>query len=155
MKLAEVCEEFAPLLPGETVFLTDGTTGSIWSERLKTADAEVVASFADGPAGGGPALTRRSAGAGAAWFVATQPDRIAYRDLVARLAADAGVALTPGASRDVEIVRRSGENGSYLFVINHGDTAVEISATGHDLVTDAPASGRVPAGAVRIIKEDA
>ncbi len=148
-------EEFAPLLPGETVFLTDGTTGSVWSERLKATDAEVVASFADGPAGGGPALTRRGVGAGTAWFVATQPDRIAYRDLIARLAADAGIAPTPGASRDVEIVRRSGENGSYLFVINHGDTAVEIAATGHDLVTDAPASGRVPAGAVRIIKEDA
>ncbi len=147
-------EEFAPLLPGESVFLTDGTTGSVWSERLKATDAEVVASFADGPAAGGPALTRRSAGEGAAWFVATQPDRIAYRDLVARLAADAGLSPIAGATRDVEIVRRSGESGSYLFVINHGDSAVEIPASGHDLVTDAPATGSVPAGAVRIIKED-
>ncbi|WP_341955775.1 beta-galactosidase [Microbacterium sp. LWH13-1.2] len=147
-------EEFAPLRPGETVFLTDGTSGSVWAERLKTTDAETVASFADGPAAGGPALTRREAGKGAAWFVATQPDRIAYRDLIARLASDAGIATHTGASRDVEIVRRSGENGSYLFVINHGDSGAEVVATGHDLVTDAPATGFVPAGGVRIIKED-
>ncbi|AXL13469.1 beta-galactosidase [Microbacterium foliorum] len=147
-------EEFAPLRPDETVFLTDGTSGSIWTERLRATDAEVVASFADGPSAGGPALTRRTAGAGEAWFVATQPDRIAYRDLVARLAATAGVVAHPGGNRDVEIVRRSGDAGSFLFVINHGESGAEISATGHDLVTDAPATGFVPAGAVRIIKED-
>ncbi|KJL30193.1 beta-galactosidase [Microbacterium oxydans] len=147
-------EEFAPLLPDESVFLTDGTTGSVWSERLEVTDAEVVASFADGPSAGGPALTRRSAGAGEAWFAATQPDRIAYRDLMARLAGTAGVEAHPGANHDVEIVRRAGAAGSFLFIINHGETGVEISTTGHDLVTDAPATGFVPAGAVRIIKED-
>jgi beta-galactosidase len=45
-------EEFAPLRPDETVTLTDGTTGTVWSERLKTTDAEVIASFVDGPAAG-------------------------------------------------------------------------------------------------------
>lgn len=147
-------EEFAPLLPGQSVSLTDGTTASVWSERLKTTDAEVVASFVDGPAAGSPALTRRAAGRGEAWFVATQPDRDAYRDLVARLAESAGATVHPGADRDVEIVRRSGENGSFLFVINHGDSDAGIAVSGHDLVTDAPATGVVPAGAVRIIKED-
>ncbi|MDN3445627.1 beta-galactosidase [Microbacterium sp. APC 3901] len=147
-------EEFAPLRPGEVVFLTDGTSGSVWAERLKTTDAETAASFADGPAAGGPALTRREVGKGAAWFVATQPDRIAYRELIARLASDAGIAPHAGASRDVEVVRRTGDAGSFLFVINHGDSAAEIGVTGHDLVTDAPATGYVPAGAVRIIKED-
>ncbi|MFJ4999045.1 beta-galactosidase [Microbacterium sp. NPDC088619] len=147
-------EEFAPLRPDESVTLSDGTTGTIWSERLKTTDAEVVASFVDGPAAGRPAITRRAAGAGEAWFLGTQPARDDYRRLVAQLAASAGVAPTPGADRDVEIVRRTGDAGSFLFVINHGSTDVEIAATGHDLVTDAPSTGLVPAGAVRIIKED-
>lgn len=147
-------EEFAPLLPGESVFLTDGTTGSVWTERMKATDAEVVASFADGPSAGEPALTRRTVGDGEAWFVATQPDRIAYRDLVARLAETAGLAAHPGADRDIEIVRRTGEAGTFVFVINHGESAAEIPVSGHDLVTDAPATGVVPAGAVRIIKED-
>lgn len=60
----------------------------------------------------------------------------------------------PGAGPDVEIVRRTGDGGSFLFVINHGSTDVEIATSGHDLVTDAAATGLVPAGAVRIIKED-
>ncbi|MCI1018308.1 beta-galactosidase [Microbacterium sp. C5A9] len=147
-------EEFAPLVPGQTVALTDGSTASVWSERFKTTDAEVVAAFADGPAAGGPALTRRTAGAGEAWFLATQPSRDDYRALIARLAETAGVAPIPGATREIEIVRRSNGTDSYLFVINHGDSDAEISLVGHDLVTDAPATGLVPAGAVRIIKED-
>uniref|UniRef100_UPI00289A927B beta-galactosidase n=1 Tax=Microbacterium sp. TaxID=51671 RepID=UPI00289A927B len=35
-------EEFAPLRPDETVALTDGATATVWSERLKTTDAEIV-----------------------------------------------------------------------------------------------------------------
>lgn len=147
-------EEFAPLRPDESVTLTDGSTGTVWSERLKTTDAEVVASYVDGPSVGRPAVTRRAAGAGEAWFLGTQLARDDYSRLVARLAASAGVSPMPGAGPDVEIVRRTGETGSFLFVINHGSTDAEISASGHDLVTDAPATGLVPAGAVRIIKED-
>lgn len=148
-------EEFAPLRPGETVSLSDGTTGLVWSERMKTTDAETVATFVDGPAAGSPAITRSARGAGTAWYLATQPDRDGYRRLIGEIAASAGLTPIPGAGAEVEIVRRVGENGSYLFVINHGATDVEITAHGHDLVTDAPATGHVPAGAVRIIKEDA
>ncbi|MFJ4223301.1 beta-galactosidase [Microbacterium sp. NPDC089695] len=148
-------EEFAPLRPGEHVALDDGTAATVWTERLKATDAEVVASFVDGPSAGGPALTRRVAGAGEAWYLATQPSRDAYRDLVARLAATAGIVPIAGSARDVEIVRRSGESGRFLFVINHGTSDIEVAVTGHDLVTDAPTTGSVPAGAVRIIKEDA
>ncbi|WP_431075108.1 beta-galactosidase [Microbacterium phyllosphaerae] len=147
-------EEFAPLRPDESVTLTDGTTATVWSERLKATDAEVIASFVDGPAAGHPAITRRATGAGEAWFLGTQPAREDYRALIARLAASASVAPVPGAGPDVEIVRRTGDAGSFLFVINHGSTDAEVAAAGHDLVTDAPATGPVPAGAVRIIKED-
>lgn len=147
-------EEFTPLRPDETVTLTDGTTATVWSERLKATDAEVIASFVDGPAAGHPAITRRATGAGEAWFLGTQPAREDYRALIARLAASAGVAPVPGAGPDVEIVRRTGDAGSFLFVINHGSTDAEVAAAGHDLVTDARATGLVPAGAVRIIKED-
>lgn len=146
-------EEFAPLRPDETVTLTDGTTATVWSERLKTTDAEIVASFVDGPAAGRP-RSRAARQGGEAWFLGTQPAREDYRGLVERLAASAGIAPMPGAGPDVEIVRRTGDAGSFLFVINHGSTDVEIATSGHDLVTDAAATGLVPAGAVRIIKED-
>ncbi len=148
-------EVFAPLRPGDSVALSDGTRGVVWSERLKAEGASVEASFADGPAAGGPALTRNAHGAGHAWYLATQPDRAGYRALLTRIAADAGIRPLPAAGPDLEVVRRSGEQGSFLFLINHGLADVAIDTVGHDLVTDAPATGVLPAGAVRIIKEDA
>ena len=148
-------EEFAPLMPGETVTLSDGTTGLVWSERSHVTDAEVRASFIDGPAAGSPAVTRRRHGDGAAWYLATQPAREDYRRLMAEVAHSAGVASVAAAGAQVEIVRRRGEQGSFLFVINHSDEDITVGISGHDLVTDGPTDGAVPAGAVRIIKEDA
>jgi len=42
-------------------------------------------------------------------------------------------------------------------VINHGETDVHVDSDGVDLVTGTPVAGRatVPAGAVRIIREEA
>ncbi|MGL1409768.1 beta-galactosidase trimerization domain-containing protein, partial [Vibrio parahaemolyticus] len=44
----------------------------MWSERLRTTTAETVATFADGPAAGSPAITRNAHGRGSAWYFATQ-----------------------------------------------------------------------------------
>ncbi|CAL4858808.1 beta-galactosidase [Microbacterium sp. MM2322] len=153
-------EEFAPVAPDAALTLSDGSTARLWSERSRTTTAEVQASFTDGPAAGMPALTRNASGEGAAWYLATLPSEAGYRDLVARLADEAGVApaavVEPGTG-DLEIVRRRGELASYLFVINHGETDVHVESDGVDLVTGTAVAGRatVPAGAVRIIREEA
>ena len=62
-----------------------------------------------------------------------------------------------GARADVDVVRRVGDDRSYRFIINHGGDDVLLNARGTDLVTGETASGtvRVPAGAVRVIREDA
>ncbi|MFJ6678402.1 beta-galactosidase [Microbacterium sp. NPDC091382] len=153
-------EEFAPVAPEVSLTLSDGSTARLWSERSRTVTAEVAASFTDGPAAGMPALTRNEWGQGAAWYLATLPSEADYRDLVARVADAAGAApaaVVEPRSRDLEIVRRRGELSSYLFVINHGETEVHVESDGVDLVTGAPVAGRatVPAGAVRIIREEA
>ncbi|MCM3695408.1 beta-galactosidase [Microbacterium oleivorans] len=153
-------EEFAPVAPGLALTLTDGSTARLWSERSRTTTAEVAASFTDGPAEGMPALTRNIWGDGTAHYLATLLSDADYRDLVARLSAEAGVApaapIRPAAG-DLEIVRRRGEGASYLFVINHGETDVRVDSDGLDLVTGAEVAGgiTVPAGAVRIIREEA
>ena len=149
-------EEFAPLVPGQSVALSDGSTASVWSERLRTTDAGAIASFVDGPSAGHPAITRRAQGAGEAWYLASQPSPEAYRALVARIADAAGIAAAPGAGPDVDVVRRVGADAAYRFVINHGADPVEVAATGTELLTGSAATGiiAVPAGAVRIIKED-
>ncbi|MBQ3359329.1 MAG: Beta-galactosidase C-terminal domain, partial [Microbacterium sp.] len=84
------------------------------------------------------------------------PSPEAYRALVARLADAAGIAAAPGAGPDVDVVRRVGADAAYRFVINHGADPVEVAVTGTELLTGSAATGiiTVPAGAVRIIKED-
>jgi len=150
-------EEFAPLREGEAVRLTggvlDGTTADVWTEQLHVVDAEVVSSYDDGPLPGVPALTRREVGRGVAWYVATRVDAAGTAALVRRLCDDVGIAVhgQPG----VEVVRRTGDTASYLFVLNHTDTAAEVPTQGFDLVAGAACAGsvKVAAGGVAVVRE--
>jgi len=58
----------------------------------------------------------------------------------------------------VEVVRRSGASGTYLFAINHtgADVKVPLGSDGTELLTGEPAAGglAVPAGAVRVLRLD-
>jgi beta-galactosidase len=152
-------EEFSPLAPGTALGLSDGSTARLWSEQLRTTTATAVATFADGPAAGIPAVTRNSWGEGAAWYVATLLDPAPFRSLIARAAAEAGVQA-PARVRDaggpLELVRRRRGDASYLFVVNHGPHAATVDADGEELTTGAPVSGAlvVPGGAVRIVREE-
>ncbi|MEW1708308.1 beta-galactosidase [Microbacterium sp. NPDC089190] len=152
--LGIVSEEFAPLGPAQVVTLDDGSTGSVWSERLRTVDAEIDALFVDGPAAGLPARTRRAVGDGSAWYLATLPSADAYRDLLLRIAAASGIR-TLDAVTGVEVVRRAGGDRAFTFVINHTTESVEIAAHGRDALTGERVDGlvTVAAGAVRIIEE--
>ena len=66
-------------------------------------------------------------------------------------------AVVRGGDGALEIVRRRGADAAYLFVVNHGPTAAVAEASGFELVTESPVTGdmEVPAGAVRIIREEA
>jgi beta-galactosidase len=72
---------------------------------------------------------------------------------------DAGLAPRTGLPRDVEVVRRSGESGDFLFAINHTehDAKVPLEAPGTELLGGERAAGQltVPAGAVRVVQLDA
>ncbi|WP_318205059.1 beta-galactosidase [Streptomyces sp. SCL15-4] len=155
-------EEFSPLLKDQRVRLTgpDGTgpAGDVWTEFVVPRGAETVWRYADGPAAGRPAVTRHRSGRGTAWYVSTRLDVQGLDALLARAADDAGLAPRAELPRDVEVVRRSGETGTFLFVINHtaGDTKVPLAAPGTELLTGERAAGRlaVPAGAVRVVRLD-
>lgn len=151
-------EEFSPVLPDVELTLDSGARARLWSERITATGAEIVDRFGDGPAAGRPALTRRAgrSGGGDAWYLGTLLDGPSARALLRRIATEAGVVLDPSASEDVEIVRRSADDRSYRFVINHGTTPVDIDARGFDLITEASITGTitVPPGAVRVIREE-
>lgn len=151
--------EFLPLMAGEPVQvegLGDGpVSADTWAEDLELAGAEAVATYADGPAAGLPAVTRREVGEGRAWYVATRLDAVGTDRLVARLVADAGLEQLPGASDVVEVTRRVGDDASWLFVINHGDEQADVPAHGVDLVTGRDVAGDlvVPAGGVSVVRQ--
>ncbi|MFI6206274.1 beta-galactosidase [Streptomyces sp. NPDC051041] len=155
-------EEFSPLLPGERVRLTgpDGSEldGDVWTEFVVPRGAETVWSYADGLPAGRPAVTRHRLGEGTAWYVSTRLGADGLDALLGRALADARVAPRAGLPRDVEVVRRTGESGTYLFAINHtaSDAEVPLEAHGTELLTGERAADRltVPAGAVRVVRLD-
>jgi len=176
-----VCvDEFLPLRSDWTVALAgpalDGTgtgtgtgsgtgTGTVWAEAVELLGAESVLSYVDGPAAGGPAVTRHRFGAGTAWYVSTRPDPGTLREILRRAAADAGVEFDTETPDTLELVRREAADGTrYLFAINHGDAAVAIpeqqEAAGEnqpgrvDLLTGESLAGpaEVPPGGVRVLR---
>ncbi|GAA2235732.1 beta-galactosidase [Herbiconiux moechotypicola] len=148
-------EEFFPLHAGETVRLDDGSTADIWTERLHPRGAEVLASYLDGPLPGTPAVTRNAFGDGTAWYLATNLDSAALTRTLREATARAGVALNPALfDTELEVVRRSGPQGDYLFVINHGATDARHAARGYDLIEQAEVDGvlEIAAGGVRVVR---
>ena len=148
-------EEFVPLPEGRTVGLDNGDTASTWLEHLHLVGATAVRSYAGGPLAGVPALTRRTTGQGAAWYLATEPDDALLSALVGELVEAAEVAPVVAAPEGVEVVRRRGSEASYLFVLNHTADAVTVRASGHDLVADVRVSGelRLESGGAAVLRE--
>ncbi|MFD7975585.1 beta-galactosidase [Streptomyces sp. NPDC059071] len=159
--LGVAVEEWSPLLAGERVALTGpggaSLPGDVWTEFVVPRGAETVWTYADGPAAGGPAVTRHRLGRGTAWYVSTRPDAAALDHILGAACEDAGVATRP-LPRDVEVVRRAGEEGRFLFALNHSaeDAKVPLEGPGTELLSGTPVDGHVavPAGAVRVVRLD-
>jgi beta-galactosidase len=146
-------EEFFPLLPGETVALSEGT-GRLWSEDVTPTTAEVLGVYAEGPLAGRPAVTRARAGGGSAWYLSTLPDDQSLDAVLGRIVTAAGVSPAAEVAPGVEAVRRRGEHGSWLFLAN--DTAQEqtVEVAGHDLVSDRLVGSVVlEPGGVAVVRE--
>jgi len=146
-------EEFLPLRAGERVRLDDGGGwGDTWAEDIKLRGAQAMVRYADGPARGGPAVTRHARGSGHAWYVSTRLTGPALRLVLTGAYADAGLTPPAGVPEGVEVVRR----GPYTFVINHLDTDVAVAgdARGAGPGQRSTAGRIVPAGAVRVDRAD-
>ncbi len=154
-------EEFNPLQPGEGVGVRLGereTAASTWTEQVELRGAQARAELTDGVLAGRPAVTENTlASGGHAWYVAAELPTDAKRALVREWADQAGVAPVVPPVEGVEAVRRRGEGGSFLFLLNHTDAPARVPASGTDLLTGAEASGELelPAGAVAVLRETA
>ncbi|MEV7252856.1 beta-galactosidase [Streptomyces cyaneofuscatus] len=145
-------EEWSPLLPGCTVRIKGpggaSADADVWSEFVVPKGTQSVWSYADGPAAGSPAVTRHRSGAGSAWYLST---RLGPRELdtVLRGAfADAGLPSRDELPHDVEVVRRSGESGEYLFIVNHSSEPVRVPLPGPGIEL---LRGERPAGRLTVL----
>ncbi|MEV4105159.1 beta-galactosidase [Nonomuraea sp. NPDC049649] len=146
-------EEFHPLREHETVAVTGGYDGRIWSERILPSGAVAEHSFATGPDAGHPAFTRHDLGAGTAWYLATAPVT-GLRELLTGVLDHAGVNRPRGLPDTLELVRR----GRHLFLINHGDEPVTVEGvTGTSVFDGMRHDGPVTVapGAVTVVEEQA
>jgi beta-galactosidase len=94
-------------------------------------------------------VTRHDVGRGSAYYVATRLDEDALGALLAPVLDEAGVAREP-VPAGVEAVRRE----QHLFLLNHGDEAAEVAASGTDLLTGAVHDGTLvlPPGGVSVLR---
>ncbi|MDK1471914.1 beta-galactosidase [Streptomyces sp. 549] len=155
-------EEWSPLGAAETVALTDASgarlTADVWTEFVVPHGAETVWSYADGPAEGRPAVTRHRLGRGTAWYVSSRLDPAALDTVLGAACEDADLPPRGELPHDVEVVRRAGDGGDFLFAVNHTahDTKVPLETSGTELLTGEHTAGQltVPAGGVRVVRLD-
>jgi beta-galactosidase len=151
-------EEFFPLRAGESVQLTGFGAGTCWNELGRATTAEVLATVAEGPAAGSPAVTRNRAGSGRSYYVATTLAPDGLDELLAVVCADAGVQpLIPELPAGVEVARRSKDGTHWTFCINHGARDVRLPLEGADLLTGTELDGglNLVAGAAAVVRSPA
>jgi len=154
--LGILVEEFSPVPADVKLTLASGAVARLWTEYVRAEGADVVDRFEDGPVAGSPAVTRHQYGRGTAWYAATALERDSLASLMSQVVAESGAIRMPSAGAEVEVLRRAGADGSYLFVINHSRSVINVVAHGRELMHDIDVDGvlEVPAGAARIVREE-
>ena len=128
-------EEFLPLHSSRSIHLDlDGVSADTWAEDVALDGAEVVARYTDGPAAGGPAITRNTCGAGDAWYVSTRLDVESLDKVLRSVYRESGIIASAGPA-DLEVVRRHGAEADYVVAINHGADPALLDVDGVDLLT--------------------
>ena len=158
--LGLVVEEFLPLRAGMRTRV-DWTWGEprelvsgVWQDDIAVDGAEVVARYLDGPAAGGPAITRHRHGGGTAWYVSTPLGIDDLRPVLEAVYQDAGLT-PPDLPEELEVVTRRGEHADYVVAVNHGAEDLKLPVNGGvELLSGAPVGGLLdlPAGAVAVVR---
>jgi beta-galactosidase len=125
-------EEFAPLRDHERADLDNGTTATMWTEKLTLTDPATTAlvNYASGVQAGRPAVTRRDVADGSATYVSTCLGPSGIASVLAPTLERAGVpAELPEQLRGrVEQLVRASDDAEYVFLINRTADVVELPA---------------------------
>jgi len=138
-------EEFSPLLDDQAVTLDDGTVGTLWTDRVQVTDPDTtaLATYANGPQAGRPAITRRQPATGSATYVGTRLGPEGLRPVLAGVLALAGVEadLPEELAGRVEIVVRVGEEVEFVFLVNRSEDAIDLPVPLRDVPVLASSAG--------------
>ena len=140
-------EELDALPPDEQnrfVYKGREYVAGILCDVMHTEGAKTQASFKDDYYAGYPVLTKNTYGKGTAYYVGTISDDGFYSDYLWDICTEHGIKPVLECDEDVEVTERSGENGRYLFVLNHSDAEKQIKAPGS--VTDIISGAEYAAG---------
>lgn len=151
-------EEFCPLPENVTAQLDNGSQGTVWTDRIElaAADVDVLAWYKTGDQSGRPAITRRDPGRGSASYVSTRLGPGQIRPLLCEMLATAGVRsdLPDELCGSVELAIRGDAENDYWFVINRSDDWLDVAGLSGELLlsTDGPSgSGRLTSLAPRSV----
>ncbi len=142
-------EEFDPYVPGQTnhIRMSDGSTYTcdLWSDVIDLEGAEALAYWTDDFYAGRPAITRHAFGQGISYYLGTRPEQVCMEQILEQVCNEADVRPVLAVPPGVEVVRRENADRSFLFVLNHTTSAVEIglNQTAHNLLTGEEHSERV------------
>ena len=154
--------EFAPYAEGQrnTIRTMEGKMVGceFWSDVIALEGAEALATYTDDFYAGSPAITRHTFGQGVSYYVGTRPDATYFAELLAQVCREANVHPPLDAPAGVEVTRRSGENGNFLFALNHNAAEVHLTLPQplRNLLTDdgaASSAVTLPAYGVAILAE--
>jgi beta-galactosidase len=147
-------EEFFPLAQDARIQLSDFGEGAIWSELGAASSAAVLATYTEGPVEGSPAVTSNDVGQGSAWYVGTQLSKDGLSQLLGDILVRADVVpVLAGLPSGVEAIRRSNQDDTFLFLINHTTSDVQVEVEGTDIIAGRDGGDlNLQAGGVAVVR---
>jgi beta-galactosidase len=101
-----------------------------WCDVIHLEGAKALATFESDFFAGRAAVTENAFGKGAAFYLGTKPDAAGLTRVLDAVVARAKVAPVLQTPAHVEVAVREGGGKRFLFVLNHGEAAVEIALGG-------------------------
>lgn len=98
---------------------------SLLCDLLHTEGAESLSVYNEDFYAGMPVLTKNAFGKGFGYYVATSSDDAFYRDYIGEICGEAGILPIMDTPEQIEVTKRVNKNGSFVFILNHGETDYE------------------------------
>lgn len=153
--------DFAPLLGPQALAVGaalggGAAAGSRWRERLALRGATALATYADGPWAGEPAMTVHAVGRGRAVYLGVPPQGDLLAQVLTGALREAGGSPGPTLPAGVEMTRRRAGGREWVFLLNHRPQATSVTLAGvyRDLLSNETARGAVSLGpfGVRVLE---